>query len=428
MKPQISLKVFITLIFLILALVLVIGYSVLSIYFFRKGIDSITAVNMEDVARSYIQSVPPEQRNLLNSYYGFQVASTWEQMPLELQRAFDSPPTNKQNFKISRECSVPQGRPDIINFIFRYEENNEIVYVGRQTYRPPGPNLLSKKNHESKRILLLFSVVIAGILALSILLLYRRIAKPVAALEEWTSALGPENIEQLPPDFSYPELNKMAELVRRSLSSVQESLDREHHFLRYASHELRTPISVIRNNIELVPKVKQLAEPRRSDEQDQLLGRIDRASLNMQYLTETLLWLYRDDIDKLPSKEFALDILVKQLAEEMKYLLDRKDIELKIDTDPFMISVPEIPTQIVLRNLVRNAFQHTLEGHININQRGNVVTISNSQPDIDGVQHNLGFGFGLQLISQLSKKLDWKYVAISEQSTYNASISLNPDG
>ncbi|MEB3733551.1 histidine kinase dimerization/phospho-acceptor domain-containing protein [Halopseudomonas pachastrellae] len=59
---------------------------------------------------------------------------------------------------------------------------------------------------------------------------------------------------------------------------------------RFTSHELRTPISVIRANVELLERLRAQSRIDPAMEQ-QALDRIDRASLTMQHLTETLLWL-----------------------------------------------------------------------------------------------------------------------------------------
>lgn len=427
MKARISLKLSIALAFLALSLVLILTYSWLSIYFFRTGVDSITALNMKEVAQSYVKNVPEEQRNKLNSYYGYQLASKWEQLPEELKDSFTIPPSAEKAFRINRERSPSSDHKEIVSFIFRYDTNGETIYVGRRTRHPNGPNPLGKNTHESRQLLFLLSVIISMVLGISILFLYRQIEKPVKALEEWTSSLGPDELNQPSPDFSYPELNKMAELVRSSLSKVQDSLEREHHFLRYASHELRTPIATIRNNIELVPKIEQLQEPRKAEELSQLFGRVDRASLNMQHLTETLLWLFRDDVDTIPQKKLHLDDLVRKLVEEMFYLLDRKKVDVEIETDPCIVCVQEIPAQIILRNLIRNAFQYTEEGTITVFQQGEVVNVSNPQPTLDGEENatNLGFGFGLQLINQLTEKLHWTYKAHSSTTIYSASIRFN---
>ena len=61
-KKQISLKLFVTLAFFLLILVLVAGYSLLSAHYYRMGMHSVTASNMEQVARSYFKLGPPANR------------------------------------------------------------------------------------------------------------------------------------------------------------------------------------------------------------------------------------------------------------------------------------------------------------------------------------------------------------------------------
>ena len=203
---------------------------------------------------------------------------------------------------------------------------------------------------------------------------------------------------------------------------MQESLDREHRFLHYASHELRTPITIIRNNIELLHKIKEHTDPKRVAQQAKVIERIDRASLNMQYLTETLLWLSRNEMQTLPCKQLELDSLLGEMVDEMKYLLDRKDIELKVEKHSCIVFLPEFPVRIVLGNLIRNAFQHTWEGCITIRQQDNRVVVFNPQSPAGADQNELGFGLGLQLTTQLIQKLGWKY--IDESTTYTHKVSI----
>jgi signal transduction histidine kinase len=145
-------------------------------------------------------------------------------------------------------------------------------------------------------------------------------------------------------------------LIQTSLCSVQQSFEREHRFLRHTSHELRTPISIIRNNIELAHKIKNSSDHDWSTKLVQIIDRIDRASLNMQHLTETLLWLSRDALEPLPEQKIDLDPLIRQLADEMRYLLSSKAVELELSTEHCKVTLPEIAARIVLGNLIRNAF------------------------------------------------------------------------
>ncbi|HAD30213.1 MAG TPA: sensor histidine kinase, partial [Methylophaga sp.] len=241
-------------------------------------------------------------------------------------------------------------------------------------------------------------------------------------------SLTPENLSQPPPDFLYPELNQMARLIQNSLSSVQRSLDREHRFLRYTSHELRTPISVIRNNIELQYKVLQQSASSLNPMQKDIADRIDRASITMQHLTETLLWLSREDNEKLPESVVEIDKLLLEITAEMRYLLRDKTVELIVETHPYQCSISAVAARIVLGNLIRNAFQHTWEGQVIISQQGSQISIVNRQfnADIDVAPTELGFGLGLQLTAQLTEKLGWSYQNIANENGHNVILDITP--
>lgn len=76
----------------------------------------------------------------------------------------------------------------------------------------------------------------------------------------------------------------------------------------------------------------------------------------------------------------------------MSYLLEKKIIEVQIETDIAQILLPTNPVRVVLSNLIRNAFQHTWEGIISITQRQDSIDIVNRS--IEGVMdiNDLGFG------------------------------------
>ncbi|MEQ9463843.1 MAG: hypothetical protein RJQ10_09285 [Haliea sp.] len=144
----------------------------------------------------------------------------------------------------------------------------------------------------------------------------------------------------------------------------------------------------------------------------------------MKHLTETLLWLSRDNVDSLPSNEFALDALVAQLATEMQYLLKDKPVEVVLDTESCQIRLPEMVVRIVLGNLIRNAFQYTWEGRVSVRQHGAVVEIVNPLQEDAGTE-GLGFGLGLKLTEQLCDKLHWEYVNTSQHNERSATISFH---
>lgn len=410
MKRPLSLKKLIALAFITLGLVIVIGYSLLSMHFFVRGMDNIVAASMENAALTFMASSRDFDNSGRADFRGNQLSIDWQGQPKAIQNVFESAPAEPAVLIKHNPASWFQ-RPDQMYFVMQVAVDTDRIYISRTVSADSVSTMAGRNMQESLHLLLLFSALIAITMMTLVWLILRHISRPVSALGQWTRELSADKLQQPVPDFLYPELNDMAQLIQRSLSSVQRSLQREHQFLRYTSHELRTPISVIRNNIELLHKLQTQPQPASASMRRDIADRIDRASRNMHYLTETLLWLSRDSDDKLPSQTFSLDVLLQQLCDEMRYLLKDKQVSVAIETEAFQCTASEIAARIVLGNLIRNAFQHTWEGKVLISQQAATVSIRNQQidpPDANSAEAS-GFGLGLQLTAQLTAKLGWPY-------------------
>ncbi|MDX1750799.1 MAG: HAMP domain-containing sensor histidine kinase [Methylophaga sp.] len=427
MKAKISLKRLITLSFLLFGGTIVLGYSLLSAHFFIRGMDNIVTGGMENAALTYLASNKSLAEDEMVNFRGSQLSRRWEAQSADIRQVFTDPPQRSGEL-IKRDDSYWFERPDKVYFALKVDLENQSVYISRTLSRENVSSLVGRNMADSMRLLLGVSALIALTLMLITWLLMRSISSPVARLNNWTQSLTPENLSQPLPDFLYPELNQMARLIQNSLSSVQRSLDREHRFLRYTSHELRTPISVIRNNIELQYKVLQQTSSSLNPMQRDIADRIDRASITMQHLTETLLWLSREDNEKLPESVVEIDKLLLEITEEMRYLLRDKSVELIVETHPYQSSISAVAARIVLGNLIRNAFQHTWEGQVIISQQGSQISIVNRQfnADIDVAPTELGFGLGLQLTAQLTEKLGWSYQNIANENGHNVILDITP--
>ena len=90
------------------------------------------------------------------------------------------------------------------------------------------------------------------------------------------------------------------------------------------------------------------------------------------------------------------------------------------------MDLAEIPARIILANLIRNAFQHTNQGEITIQQTGNTVIITNTEThaESEAATQDLGFGLGIQLTAQLAEKLAWDYKKSHDKNTYQVTITF----
>lgn len=432
MRRKISLKWFMALSFLALAFLLIVGYSYLSVRFFFRGMDNVIADNMVHALESYIDTIPGKQRQQLNRFSGYLICRQWQDMPEEIRRAID-PPVQPGELLVSekKEWFSP---PQKIFFTMFVSHKGEAFYITHMATRQKASPLIGRNKEKNLEFLMGISLVTTlGILTV-IWILLRQVERPVKALGQWAHDLNSENLQAPLPDFFYPELNELAGLIQTSLSSVQESLDREHRFLRYSSHELRTPISVIRNNVELLRKYRQTAQKQVGaapgkhvfpEQQEKVIDRIDRASLTMKHLTETLLWLSREKEAHLPAEETNLEQLVRELVSEAQYLLKDKDVEVVLETTTAVIVAPGDPVRIVTGNLIRNAFQHSWRGKVRIIQSQDHVETINDILETDDSRRDLGFGLGLQLTRQLCEKLNWSYTSRTTANQHSARVVFN---
>jgi signal transduction histidine kinase len=275
-----------------------------------------------------------------------------------------------------------------------------------------------------KRKLSIRLVLIAGVVFIMALGLWigwltsRKVMAPVAHLSELVNKSGPDN---LPTDFSKDffddEVGVLAKALEQAMQSVETFVAREHRFSRYASHELRTPVTIIKGAVVLLKK-KLSGE---DDPAYRPLKRIERSVTNMENITETLLWLSRKDVAVDQDQHFAIVAVVRETIEQNRYLLGSKpiDIEFVPEGDP-QLSIPAPIFQIMLTNLIRNAIQHTASGKISVIVKDARVIVSDTGPGMDpdnlrldtqplsGEDRYEGHGIGLSIVTRLCNRLDWK--------------------
>jgi len=414
MKGKMSLKCYLSLSFLAMALLLVAGYAILSLNFYSRGLDSVTAANLAHAVHMYVDfqrhghrmDFPPPPPPPPPPHQALQIVTNWQDMPERVRARIKEPLQEGVLYKF--ETSTWPDPPQELNFVMLQRIDGQNYFV-RQAFTPETASpLMGRQMTETMRTLFIVSASTVVILCLMIWLLLRRIARPAQALESWAAALDQPKLKTPPPDFCYPELNRLAELIRNSLIAEHLTLERERLFLQYSSHELRTPISVVLAATELLCKIQQGRGEGHAAE-IAIVQRIDRAGHTMAHLVETLLWLGKDVAELPPSTKVDLEPLLREIVHDADYLRAGKHLELAVQTEPCAMRIPETAARIVLGNIVRNAFQHTLRGTIYINQSGAAIEVINFISKESDLASDIGFGLGLELTRRLSERLGWKY-------------------
>lgn len=258
---------------------------------------------------------------------------------------------------------------------------------------------------------ILWAVIVTFILSIfMIVYMTLKFIRPLRDLKEWTSQLNENNKIINIPNFKFEELNELANTLAVSLNENLRLIEKDKFFLRAASHELRTPISVSSVNVELMNMYLEVQHV--SPKITVPLLRIENAVKDMQQLSETLLWLDHDGGSSIETTEFDLKSTINSIVSDSRYLLTNKNVDIAINCADANITCNFPSFKIVLGNIVRNAMQYTNNGRIEINLDERVALIKNvdiNETPINVDNSDYGYGLGLILVEKICNKGSWKY-------------------
>ncbi|HEY9043600.1 MAG TPA: HAMP domain-containing sensor histidine kinase [Rheinheimera sp.] len=252
-----------------------------------------------------------------------------------------------------------------------------------------------------------------------------QLAKAVADID--VEHLSTEDYKRIASSrFGDDEVGVLAATIEKTLERISAFVARERYFTGSASHELRTPITVITGALELLEQ----SELSQSDKK--ALDRVRRATLDMKTTIEMFLCLARETDDGLYHEQFLVTPLVTNAVELQRHLLSRKLVEVEIDylANPGVNGHPQA-FAIAVNNLVRNAFEHTLTGQgpvtIRIDERELLVTNQLSSgfdaqySPTEASPH--GYGLGLGIVERLCERNGWSFSLRADEKRVIARLS-----
>ena len=208
-------------------------------------------------------------------------------------------------------------------------------------------------------------------------------------------------------------------------------------FINLASHELRTPIAVITNAMQVALDHEDTADTVRP-----YLEHAHRTSVEMNELSNTLLALARDPtrIQK-EAREVDLAEELPSIIEDHTLVADNKELSIESQLlAPFRVDAPPQVVRAVISNLLRNAIENSDRGRILIQASG-LATLSIQDPGhgMSGEEMSALYtrltrggivrsgGIGLGLIAPICQHFGWKLQLDSQvQGGTVASVTFAP--
>ena len=158
--------------------------------------------------------------------------------------------------------------------------------------------------------------------------LSRRAMQPVLQITQTAKSIGERNLsERLTVPPAHDELRELSETLNDMLQRLETAFNRITQFTADASHELRTPIAIIRTTAEFI-----LQKERTVPEYQHLVGQILVESEDITEIIEGLLTLARADSQPHAEAFSQIDLgtLCAEVVEGVKLLADKKRLTLEI--------------------------------------------------------------------------------------------------
>ncbi len=202
-------------------------------------------------------------------------------------------------------------------------------------------------------------------LAITTIVVSKASKKFLSPVEKMTNTVREISINDLNKRLnikgSKNELKDLAKTFNEMLDRIESSVKQQNQFVSDASHELRTPISVIQGYANLLHRWGK--DDREILEES--ICAIKSESENMKDLIEKLLFLARGDkkAQKVEKEEFILGELIEELIKETK--LVHKDHHIESEhNEKFSVYADRKLIKEALRVFMDNSIKYTKEGGI----------------------------------------------------------------
>lgn len=216
----------------------------------------------------------------------------------------------------------------------------------------------------------------------------RRALRPIDEIVAQARSIGQSSLaERLPHPGSQDELGRLIDTLNSMLARVERGVETQRRFTTDASHELRSPLSRLRAELEIT-----LRRPRQSAEYEETLRSCLDEVERLSQLTEELLTLARLDAEGPAGQVPAVALLpiVDDAVRRLRPQAERAAVRLLVEPAALGLAVRAAPTavRLALANVLDNAVKFSPPGgdvNIGISTAGTeaLIVVSDSGPGVE---------------------------------------------
>jgi heavy metal sensor kinase len=188
----------------------------------------------------------------------------------------------------------------------------------------------------------------------------RRALLPVNRMAATARSMGATDLaERLPVSPTKDELEDLGRAFNGLLDRVQESFERQRRFTGDASHQLRTPLTAMMGQVEVV-----LRRDRSPEEYQRVLALVQDRSMHLRQIVEMLLFLARADAESNPPQLETIELATWLRVHLQSWSGNPRapDLRLEVAEDGLLVRVQTPLLGQLVDNLLDNASKFSEPG------------------------------------------------------------------
>jgi signal transduction histidine kinase len=275
--------------------------------------------------------------------------------------------------------------------------------------------------HETVLAVSLITCLFIGLLITGFILLNRQQSKRIWApftetlekLKQFDLNSG-EGIHLADTDIlEFAELNTV---LKKLIENNVRVYRQQKEFTQNASHELQTPLALLKSKVDLL-----IQDPSLTEEQRKIIESLDSSILRVTRINKNLLVLFGIENKGYESEEVHLNKVVESLVAAFSDFAESKGCSISLNVkDSVKLRANESLVEILISNLLSNTIRHGApDSTIAVTLTDRTLIVSNEgsaslekghlfKRFIPATTSTPGTGLGLAIVKEIGDKYDWK--------------------
>ncbi|NLV90681.1 MAG: HAMP domain-containing histidine kinase [Tenericutes bacterium] len=247
--------------------------------------------------------------------------------------------------------------------------------------------------------------------------LSKKLSKPIISINEKSKELGKGNFDIKFDENEYLELQELSNTLNETTNKLKEKDKLQKEIISNVSHDLKTPLTIIKGYSEVIRDIKSSKE-NRNIKLNNIINEVDNLNLMINNLLETSK-LEVDNYLKLEKTDISK--VVDKVINRLDKIIKDKNIVINYSSNKLISNVDKDKIEQVIYNLLINAINHVgKDNTIIININDNILEITDHGKGIEDTTHNskTSNGLGLYIVKTILEKHNLEYGVESKKNIF----------